>query len=258
MWGSGPWHLLDGGTQPLRVEGGAASSSRQGPTRSGPSDPRKSYARSSLQALFRNARSAAGAAPGPGPWPPPGSDALEHLAFHDEGARVAQQDPEGGGRGQRPVHPPPADQPAAAGRRVQGQAPDAGFLVAGDEEAVGLDLADSRAYLPKHQDLVAHLQLLQLGEDAVGAWLAVVVDPVVAVPAGSAVAELDQPRPDLLGRGRDGDRSGGAGRVGDEVVAGHGPADLLISGAPAVLPGLDPAPVGSQNGQGSECADGQS
>ena len=46
--------------------------------------------------------------------------------------------------------------PGAQG--VQGQAPpDAAFLVAGDDEAVGLDLADSRAHLREHQDLVVHL-----------------------------------------------------------------------------------------------------
>ena len=99
---------------------------------------------------------------------------------------------------------------------------------------------------------------MELGQDAVGAGPAVVVDPVVAIPAGPSIPELHQPRPDLLGRGRDGDRSGGAGRVGDEVVAGHGAADLLIRGPPAVLPGLGKEPIGAQNGQGSERADGQS
>jgi len=87
---------------------------------------------------------------------------------------------------------------------------------------LGLDLADSWARAGEYLDLVAHLQLLELGDDVVGAGLAVVVDPVVAVPAGSAVADLDQPWPDLLGRGRDGDRSGGAGGAGEELVAGIG------------------------------------
>src|SRR5215217_2599405 len=90
-------------------------------------------------------------------------------------------------------------QPPSAG--VQSQAPDAVFLVTRDEVAVGLDFADPRAHAGKHQDLIADLELLQLGEDAVGAGLAVVVDPVVAVPATPAVAELHQPRPDPLGRG---------------------------------------------------------
>ena len=57
--------------------------------------------------------------------------------------------------GQPTCHRLTSRQPCAAG--YQGKAPDAGFLVAGDEEAVGLDLADSRAHLRKHQDLIAHL-----------------------------------------------------------------------------------------------------
>ena len=76
--------------------------------------------RFSLQELFTNARVAAGAAPALSHGLRSGSDALEHLVFHDEGARIAQQDPEGGRQGQRPAYPPAADQPAAVCRRVQG------------------------------------------------------------------------------------------------------------------------------------------
>jgi hypothetical protein len=44
----------------------------------------------------------------------------------------------------------------------------------------------------------------------------------------------------------------GAGRVGDDLVPGQDRRGLLVGGAPALVPGLHPAPVGGQDGRRPE------
>jgi hypothetical protein len=52
--------------------------------------------------------------------------------------------------------------------------------------------------LVEHRDQVTDVDVLVLLDDAVGASLACVVDEVVRVEAASSVAELCDPRPDVL------------------------------------------------------------
>jgi hypothetical protein len=129
---------------------------------------------------------------------------------------------------------------------VEPQAPGAALLVSVQQRPVRVDGTDTRPHAGDHQDLVADLEVLVLGQDPIGAGMAVVVDPVVAVPAGPAEPDLDKPRPDLLRPGLDGDGAGGARGVWDELVTRHGTGDLVIGGAPAVLPRLDAQPVGGE------------
>jgi hypothetical protein len=100
---------------------------------------------------------------------------------------------------------------------------------------------------------VAGGQRGQVGVEPVGvAGAEASLQGVVAVEAGAAaVAGLGQPGPDPLGRGVDGDGVGGVQHgVGDEVVAGQGPGDFLIGGAPVLVPA-------ASRGQHSQGATGQ-
>jgi hypothetical protein len=103
-----------------------------------------------------------------------------------------------------------------------------------------------------HGEVLADLEVLVFGQDVPGAGLAAVVDPVVAVPAGAAPADLHEPWPDLLWRRFDGHRSGGVPRgLGDDVVVREGTSGLLGGSAPVHLVGSEPADVGCDCG--GEC-----
>ena len=65
------------------------------------------------------------------------------------------------------------------------------------------DLSDHRPESGEHLDAIAHGEDLECGIDPVDAPPPVVVDPVVAVPASSSVADLEEPREDVSGGGVD-------------------------------------------------------
>ncbi len=88
-----------------------------------------------------------------------------------------------------------------------------------------------------HREILTDLEMLPLGQDLPDAGLAAVVDPVVAVPAGSSPTDLDEERPDLLRRCRDRDSASGVPRrVRDDLIVGQEPRDLLLGGPPVLLP----------------------
>jgi hypothetical protein len=87
-----------------------------------------------------------------------------------------------------------------------------------------------------HRYHVSGGEALELGDDAAPQ----VVEDVVAIPARSREPDLQQPRPDLLRRGGDTDRSRGVERgPGHELVTGQGTRNLLRGGAPRELPGAN-------------------
>ncbi len=75
-------------------------------------------------------------------------------------------------------------------------------------------------------------------DDLLGARHAAVVEAVEGVPAAAPAAHLDDPRPDVLRRGVDGDRPrGDVGPSGHDAVARKATGGLLVGRAPARRPG---------------------
>ena len=99
------------------------------------------------------------------------------------------------------------------------------------------------------------VETVQARREPTGAPPAEVVDPVVAVPAGPVVPDLNEPRPHLLRRGRDGDGPGGAGRTRENLVARHRPPHFLVGGSPPRVPRTYEDPVDDQH-DGSEAEAG--
>ena len=92
-----------------------------------------------------------------------------------------------------------------------------------------LDLPDRRSESGKHLDADTDGEILERRIDPMHASLPVVVDPVVAVPATSPVADLEEPGEDVSRSGVDRDRAGGRGGPrAQELVAGHRTPDLLV------------------------------
>ena len=107
---------------------------------------------------------------------------------------------------------------------------------------------------------VADLQVLQLGHDVVGATRAIAphgdVHPVRCVPAGAVrwEAHLHDPRPDLLGRGVDGDGSGRRPqRTRHDLVAGQRQARLVLSRASATAEALERQDAGGRRQDCRRC-----
>src|SRR5207302_6376293 len=83
---------------------------------------------------------------------------------------------------------------------------------------------------------VSDRQVLELRNDALGAGVTQVVEQIVAVPAGTPGANLDQPWPDLLGRCADGNRPRGVeGRLKHVVIARQSTPHFVVGGTPAQL-----------------------
>src|SRR5207302_9925727 len=86
-------------------------------------------------------------------------------------------------------------------------------------------------------------------------WVAQVVEQIVAIPAGTPGANLDQPRPDLLGRCADGNRPRGVERrLQHVVIARQSTAQFVIGGTPAQLHRAEYAKVqahGAKPGDGA-------
>jgi hypothetical protein len=110
------------------------------------------------------------------------------------------------------------------------------------ERLAGLDPVDAEARVAgrAQADQVPGNQLLEVAQDPVGAVDVAaqqVLEAVEAVEATAPLTDLDQPRPHLLRWRSDGDGSGVAQPwCCHELVTWHGPVDLGIGGAPAVVP----------------------
>ena len=104
-----------------------------------------------------------------------------------------------------------------------------------------------------HWNDVALGKMLQFRDDAPGAVVAEVVQEVVAVPASSSHAYLDEPRPHRNGCSGDRDGAGGVeGRTLDEIVAGQRTKDFRWSSTPCELPGANVPAVDHHCGRDSE------
>jgi len=90
-------------------------------------------------------------------------------------------------------------------------------------------------------DAISSLQVLELGQDAIGVVNVTanqVFEPFVAVESAAPLTDLRQPRPDLIGWRADRDglsiRPFGSGY---QVIAGQRPVNLVVGRAPLGAPG---------------------
>jgi hypothetical protein len=111
---------------------------------------------------------------------------------------------------------------------------------------IGLDCLDQEAAARMSGHDVARLEGLELGHD-LGRARALVIEHVVAVPAGTAEAHLHQPRPHRRDRCRDGDAARLARRrLRDQVVTGQWQLALLRFDAPVAQARPDDGEVGNR------------
>jgi hypothetical protein len=101
------------------------------------------------------------------------------------------------------------------------------------------NVGHGESYLGRKPDLVADLDVLPLGHDpvrTVDVATDEVLDEVVAVEATPPLPQLGDPRPHVLGRSANGDRTRRA-EVGvrDQVIADEWVGELPFCGAPAKL-----------------------
>jgi len=112
-----------------------------------------------------------------------------------------------------------------------------------------LERGHGKADLRCEPDLVADLDVLPLGHDpirAVDVAADQVFEEVVAVEPAAPLSKLGDPRPDLAGRGSNGDCPG-CGDVGvlDQIIAGKLLLEFLVRRAPPELPPPRKEGVGS-------------
>src|SRR5450755_664678 len=184
----------------------------------------------------------ASAARGPVP------DPAEHLAAHHEADRADGLDEQPGPWPRVPVSLP-HDEPRCPARLVlEHESP--GEVVGGrglpyrdpaeqNQGPTWLNGGHGEGDLRREPDLVADLDVLPLGHDAIrAADIAAdqVLQEVVTVEPAPPLPDLHDPRPYLAGRGPDGDGAGGSEiSFGDEVVAGQRLAGFLAGGTPSKL-----------------------
>lgn len=137
-------------------------------------------------------------------------------------------------------------------KRMQTKLPyplEAAILVAQRERAKRFQNSDGQLCAgPPPADLVTYGEVLKLGEDAGRTWAIEKakepVEPVVAIQPATLVADLHQPRPDVLWRRIHGDRlHRHLRRIGDQRVAGHHARKLLRRGSPPAEPSPNRKPV---------------
>jgi hypothetical protein len=174
-------------------------------------------------------------------------DAEQHLALHDQAARLHEQQVEGpGGRRQaRRDDPVPADQPGRV--HLGQQCEDPHPVPVGDPDRQG-PLRVEHLYphdgpAGTQRQFVAGLEALELRKNLVGTvhvQAEEVLDPVVGVGAAAAAAHLHEPRPDGIRRGVDRDRAGGhQADVREQLVAGQFHGYFAGAGAPGEAPAAE-------------------
>lgn len=208
-------------------------------------------------------------------------DPHEHLALHRQRCSLDErprQPIEPGAAGSTPASGEEARRAVAVGLHHEGPGfidrhPHIGVGVGGrpgrriareqHEGVPGFDRRDEEGGLVAlaERDDVADGERLELRHDRVDrpdVAANEVLQPVVAVEAAAALAQLEQPRPDRLGRRCDRDAARVPDlRIGNKLVAGEWPIRVVRPGAPRPRGGREPASPGDgQRDGGAEKRDG--